>query len=239
MIADFLGDIAPLGSRFAIALAASLGVGSVLGFLFVLRGSRSTYATYSAMYRLLSAHGPPLLRYPLRRANSARFFASFVTSQIFGFVMLVSLVVLIALLVAVILYVESGVTSALRLTLAALVGAQLVEITVIRTVLTPFAQQYGLGALLFAVELWYLSVGLIKGFTRLILLLSITLGSFFTPAQCAFPDGKESWDGGHVCFVCYCMQRVEHDKRLLAARQNFAYIAGRARLNESPPSRAV
>mmetsp|Transcript_68834 Transcript_68834/g.114393 ORF Transcript_68834/g.114393 Transcript_68834/m.114393 type:complete len:104 (+) Transcript_68834:1-312(+) len=79
--------------------------------------------------------------------------------------------------------------------------------------------------MLFAIELWYLSVGLVKGATRLVLLISLTLTSFFTPAKCAFPDGKESWDGGHVCFVCYVMQRVEHDRSLNAAEAKFAKVA--------------
>ena len=46
------------------------------------------------------------------------------------------------------------------------------------------------------------------------LLLVFTLVSFFTPAKCAFPDGKESWDSGHLCFVCYTMARVEADKEI-------------------------
>ena len=28
----------------------------------------------------------------------------------------------------------------------------------------------------------------------------------------------QAWDGGHVCFACYVMLRVEHDKKLLRAR---------------------
>ena len=57
------------------------------------------------------------------------------------------------------------------------------------------------------------------------LLIALTLASFFTPAKCAFPDGKESMDGGHVAFVCYVMQRVEHDQHMSDASQNFAYLA--------------
>ena len=38
-------------------------------------------------------------------------------------------------------------------------------------------------------ELWYLTSGFIKGFTRLLLLWFIPLLSFFTPAKCAFVDG--------------------------------------------------
>ena len=60
--------------------------------------------------------------------------------------MILALVVLISCFIATIIFVESSIVTALRVSVAALIGAQLVEITVVRTILTPFAQQYGLGA---------------------------------------------------------------------------------------------
>ena len=54
----------------------------------------------------------------------------------------------------------------------------------------------------------YLNSGFVKGFTRLLLLWFIPLLSFFTPARCAFIDGMEAWDSGHLTFVCYVMTRV-------------------------------
>ena len=50
--------------------------------------------------------------------------------------------------------------------------------------------------------------------------------SFFTPAKCAFYDGTESWDTGHLSFVCYVMKRVEVDKQKLAAAQKLFYSLG-------------
>ena len=46
------------------------------------------------------------------------------------------------------------------------------------------------------------------------MLVVLNLDSFYTPAKCAFPDGKESWDGGHLTFVCYAMARVDADKEI-------------------------
>lgn len=77
-------------------------------------------------------------------------------------------------------------------------------------------QKYKVGPVLFLVELFYFNISIIKGVSRIILLVFLNLDSFYTPAKCAFPDGKESWDGGHLTFVCYAMARVEADKQLQA-----------------------
>ena len=77
-------------------------------------------------------------------------------------------------------------------------------------------QKYKVGPVLFLVELFYFNISIIKGVSRIILLVFLNLDSFYTPAKCAFPDGKESWDGGHLTFVCYAMARVDADKQLQA-----------------------
>merc|ERR1719353_627564 len=86
----------------------------------------------------------------------------------------------------------------------------------IRTIFVPFMQRYQVGPMLFLIELFYFNISFVKGLTRIVLLVIFTLDSFFTPAMCAFPEGKEAWDGGHLTFVCYAMSRVEADKQLQA-----------------------
>ena len=44
-------------------------------------------------------------------------------------------------------------------------------------------------------------------------------------AKCAFVDGMESWDSGHLTFVCYVMTRVERDKQLLRIKEQRARSA--------------
>ena len=84
----------------------------------------------------------------------------------------------------------------------------------IRTWFVPLMQKYKVGPVLFLVELFYFNISIIKGVSRIILLVFLNLDSFYTPAKCAFPDGKESWDGGHLTFVCYAMARVDADKAI-------------------------
>jgi hypothetical protein len=45
------------------------------------------------------------------------------------------------------------------------------------------------GAALFVIELWYLSIGLLKGIARTLTLMLITILSSFSPQMCMFPDG--------------------------------------------------
>ena len=60
--------------------------------------------------------------------------------------------------------------------------------------------------------MWYLSLALLKGATRVAMLIGFVILSYFQPAMCMFPDGYEGWDSAHVCFMCYVAERVENDK---------------------------
>ena len=53
-------------------------------------------------------------------------------------------------------------------------------------------------------------MGLVKGLTRISMLVLFVVASMFKPEACMFPDGKESWDSAHVCFACYVAERVEN-----------------------------
>ena len=80
----------------------------------------------------------------------------------------------------------------------------------------PLAEYINFGPALFVIEMWYLSVGLLRGAMRLWILFYFNIMiSFFYPHKCIFPDGRESWDSAHVAFLCYVMERVEQDKRAL------------------------
>ena len=55
-----------------------------------------------------------------------------------------------------------------------------------------------------------------------VLLADLPRASLHQPARCIFPDGLESWDTAHACFVSYVMSRVAHDKQLLRAKSQLA-----------------
>ena len=113
--------------------------------------------------------------------------------------------------------VDSPLRYLLRPLIAHCVVAIITEMLYVRKVVTPFFQFLSCGPALYAIEMWYLSLGLLKGFTRMVTLAGLVIVSNFNPA-CMFPDGKEATDSAHVCFLCYTAERVAHDK---AAQQQW------------------
>ena len=88
-------------------------------------------------------------------------------------------------------------------------------------------------------EMWYLSVGFLKGLTRLFMLYLLILDSFFEAAKCSFPDGYESWDTSHCVFACFVMERVQQDQRRLQQErelQQVVFQSERRRKSVGPPS---
>jgi len=199
--------------NFAWIVGICTLLGGVIGLLKVYQGISSSIETYSRTYDLLWHHGPQALRFPLRKANSVRFFSMFVTSQVFGVVIQVTFFVILGVIIL-LAWVDWTGASTVRRALIGLIGAQLVEMLLLRTGIVPLIQHYRIGPLLFLTEVFYFSISIIKGVSRIIMLVVLNLDSFFTPAKCAFPDGKESWDGGHLTFVCYAMARVDADMEL-------------------------
>ena len=177
------------------------------------QGTLQSIETYSRTYDLLWKYGPQVVRFPLRKANAVRFFSMFVTSQLFGIVISICTIIAVALILFLLITDWAG----LQVMQGVLIGAlafQLFEMFVLRSVLVPLVLHYKMGPAIFFLEIFYFIISIVKGFTRLVLLVVINLNSFYTPAKCAFPDGKESWDSGHLTFVCYTMARVEADKKL-------------------------
>ena len=212
-------------------IPVGIGAGACVALLLAIHGMLNTLKVYSHTYELLWRAGPSALRYPLRRANSIRFFATFVAFQLCGMVLVVIGFVVLAVLLLLLWEDEWFGAPKLRGFLVALVGLQLTEMLIVRTVLVPFFQKLRCGPALFMCELWYLNSGFVKGFTRLLLLWFILL-SFFTPARCTFIDGMEAWDSGHLTFVCYVMTRVERDKQLVKEKQAAARKAHREWLEQ-------
>ena len=108
--------------------------------------------------------------------------------------------------------VDSPLQYMLRPLIAHCVVAIITEMLYVRKVVTPFFQFLSCGPALYAIEMWYLSLGLLKGFTRMVTLVGLVIMSNFNPQACMFPDGKEATDSAHVCFLCYTAERVAHDK---------------------------
>jgi len=212
-------------ARHNLFLPAGVAIGAAVGPVLAIKGILHTLRTYSHTYDLLWTHGPTAMRYPLRRANSVRFFATFIAFQFCGFVLVVLLTAVISIVAVLLWEGDWPGAPALRSLVLTVLGMQMMEMFIIRTVVVPLCQKLQCGPALFMLELWYLTSGFIKGFTRLLLLWFIPLLSFFTPAKCAFVDGMESWDSGHLTFVCYVMTRVERDKQLLRIKEERARAA--------------
>ena len=234
-------------ARHNLFLPVGVGIGAAVGPMLAVRGILRTMKTYTHTYDLLWTHGPTAMRFPLRRANSVRFFATFIAFQLCGFVLVVLLFAAASIVLVLLWEGDWPGAPLLRALVLTVVSMQMMEMLIIRSVVVPLCQKLQCGPALFMLELWYLTSGFIKGFTRLsntlwrrqrrlespthqprpvrpaahksthshshftpaaVLLWFIPLMTFFTPAKCAFVDGMESWDSGHLTFVCYVMTRV-------------------------------
>ena len=78
-------------ARHNLFLPVGVGIGAAVGPMLAVRGILRTMKTYTHTYDLLWTHGPTAMRFPLRRANSVRFFATFIAFQLCGFVLVVLL----------------------------------------------------------------------------------------------------------------------------------------------------
>ena len=74
------------------------------------------------------------------------------------------------------------------------------------------AQRYRSGPILYCLDLFFLTTGLIKAYARVILIAFFSCNTFFYPAACMFPDGYECWEPAHVVFTTYVMERVEQNR---------------------------
>merc|ERR1719152_135787 len=83
---------------------------------------------------------------------------------------------------------------------------------ILAPIVVPLAQRYRSGPALYCLDLFFLSTGLIKAYTRVLLIAFFAGTSFFFPAQNMFPDGYECWEPGHCVFTAYVMQRIEQDR---------------------------
>jgi len=185
-------------------------VGCCLSFVLTLRGIRGTWAAFYELYELMHTHQHTCMRMPLRKANSVRLMSTLIFYQLFGFALVVAFCSFLGLLIGLATVDWSGKLW-LRALFANALIAQITEMAYVRTCVTPLFQLFECGPALFVINLWYMSVGLIKGITRITLLLCLVILSNFSPYQCMFPDGMEAWDSAHVCFTCYVMERVMQD----------------------------
>ena len=77
--------------------------------------------------------------------------------------------------------VDSPLRYLLRPLIAHCVVAIITEMLYVRKVVTPFFQFLSCGPALYAIEMWYLSLGLLKGFTRMVTLAGLVIVSNFNP----------------------------------------------------------
>jgi len=125
----------------------------------------------------------------------------------------------------------------LRALVAHAVIAILCDVMYIRHCVIPFFQHHECGVALFIIELWYLRIGLLKGFMRYVTISLLVVFSSFYPHACIFPDGMECYDSAHVSFVCYVMERVKQDHQHDADRANFQAVIAAAYARAHPTKR--
>ena len=175
------------------------------------------------------------MRLPIRKANSVRMVSTLIFYQMMGFI-LTTLSCTVLVLFFTLMGIEWPLKLSLRVFFANLCIAQLVEMTYVRTCITPLFQTFECGPALFVINLWYMSIGLLKALTRLGMLTFFVVQSNFNPQHCIFPDGMESWDSAHVCFLCYVMERVrmdEMDNRAVSRlKVALAFMGKRGRLQQ-------
>ena len=186
-------------------------VGIAAALFLTYGGTKATISTYHEAYDLLWKNGHAALRFPLERANSVRLMSTLVFYHLYGLLGLMGIGAIGGFVVGLII-VDSPLQYMLRPLIAHCVVAIITEMLYVRKVVTPFFQFLSCGPALYAIEMWYLSLGLLKGFTRMVTLVGLVIMSNFNPQACMFPDGKEATDSAHVCFLCYTAERVAHDK---------------------------
>jgi len=189
-------------------------VGTFISLGLTFFGLYRTWNAYKMTYQLLDKHGPAAFRFPLRKADSVRLLATMVAYNAVG-ALIVSLICMLLGACIACLADSEGFPPALflRRLIAQAIIALICEATYVRPFVIPFFQRKEWGAALFVIELWYLSIGLLKGIARTLTLMLITILSSFSPQMCMFPDGMESWDSAHASFVCYVMERVHYDRQ--------------------------
>jgi len=208
---------------------AGIVAGLLVSSYLTYNGIRSSWKTYYGMYELLRVHGHTAVRFPLRKANSVRLLACGFFYHFLGVLLMVVICALTGIFVTLLIVDWSG-QRMLRGVVANSVILLINEMFWMRCVAIPLMQHFDFGPILFIFELWYLSVGLLRGLVRLVFLLLWVVESFFRPHACMFPDSKESWDAAHTAFACYVMERVEQDKRSVQLQGEFRRAIARKRL---------
>ena len=210
-IRKWLPYVRPAVEPVLIWITIGMWFGVLASMVLTVYGSRSSYRAYNEMYKLIWLHGHTVSRFALMRANTVRLLGTVVFYHLVGVILCLLASISCGLFIAFCI-VDSPAQRPLRVLLAVTVINQITEIFFVRIVVVPFFQYYRCGPVLFAISVWYMSIGLLKGATRIGMIGCFVLLSFFNPHACMFPDGFESKDAAHVCFTCYVAQRVESDK---------------------------
>lgn len=152
-----------------------------------------------------------MCRFHLLRSTSVQLLATLTFYFVLGTFYVIGLSALCGLFGALVV-VEGPQQRVLRVMLMHAVTIQLTELLYVRMVVTPFFQHFACGPVLLAISVWYLSIVVVKGALRILILLFFVGSSFFNPQACVFPNGYEIYDAAHVTFMNYVAQRVEYDK---------------------------
>ena len=152
-LVDALSFLVAHAQPFSDWLAVAMGFGALLALYLSIAGCLHTWETYALMYDVVWHHGPAVLRFPVRRANSPRFFSTFVAFQLGGALLTICACV-VGAGIGYLLYAQWEGSRWLRAFVLSSWSVTLIEMLIVRTILTPIVQRLSFGPASFMLELW-------------------------------------------------------------------------------------
>lgn len=179
-------------------------------------GYRDFRRIYPLLYERLDREGPVSIPFPLARSDPINILGICGSYTLVGCVLCFVASTLIAMALA-LLAVPTPLMGFARSVAEAIMGVVLLDQLLVQRVLVPLGQEYDIGVLLHAVQLYAYIVKIISGGRRAGFLALIFFWSFFLPHRCIFPASFERIDTCHVSFVALVMEEVERN-RLAASK---------------------
>lgn len=175
-------------------------------------GQHDIAICYGTLRERVMREGPRCVPYAVGRVDGARVISLFVAWTLTGTLLYVFLFALLGFLAMGVASSEWQYTPRLRSLVQTVLLTLLTDILILRAWLMPLLATVRLGFAQYAVQLYYLQIGLIKGLSRLIIYLVLFIDSFFFPHRCAFQAGREGLDASHRCFVALVLWQVQHER---------------------------
>ena len=154
----------PLTNLVWMKITLPLGAG--FAALRLIAGQRDLFVCYPKIYDRILHEGPGCCAFPLRRVDAAKLVALFVAWTLTGAILYVITFTIVGFGIAATL-TDGLLAKPMRLLVDSFVMAFLIDHLILMAFLMPMFSLLHLGFAQFAVQLYYLQIGLIKGLSRL------------------------------------------------------------------------